>query len=79
MFSTWKFDYTEEETDKLIRLAKGTSTSPPLPPRRKLTKAPPAANFKAGEQQLKTLIKGVWLRKRKQRLEDEAAEREQKA
>ncbi|BGP26941.1 hypothetical protein Rt10032_c20g6336 [Rhodotorula toruloides] len=57
VFSTWKFDYTEEETDKLIRLAK--------------------ANFTAGEQQLKTLIKGVWLRKRKQRLEDKR--REQKA
>ncbi|BGO94444.1 hypothetical protein NBRC10512_003818 [Rhodotorula toruloides] len=55
VFSTWKFDYTEEETDKLIRLAK--------------------ANFTAGEQQLKTLIKGVWLRKRKQRLGDEAAGR----
>jgi len=32
----------------------------------------PAANFKAGEEQLKTLLKGVWLRKRQQRLADEA-------
>ncbi|GAA5988924.1 hypothetical protein JCM11641_002916 [Rhodosporidiobolus odoratus] len=52
VFSTWRFDYREEETDRLIRLAK--------------------ANFLNGESQLKTLIKGVWLRKRKQRLDDEA-------
>lgn len=26
VFSTWKFDYTEDETDRLIRLAKGKST-----------------------------------------------------
>ncbi|KWU45070.1 FabD/lysophospholipase-like protein, partial [Rhodotorula sp. JG-1b] len=48
VFSTWKFDYTEDETDRLIRLAKD--------------------NFNAGEQQLKTLLKGVWLRKKQQRL-----------
>ncbi|GAA5985264.1 hypothetical protein JCM10908_002592 [Rhodotorula pacifica] len=51
VFSTWKFDYTEEETDRLIRLAK--------------------ANFNAGEQQLKTVLKGVWLRKKQQRLQEE--------
>ncbi|GJN93623.1 hypothetical protein Rhopal_006680-T1 [Rhodotorula paludigena] len=51
VFSTWQFDYKEEETDKLIRLAKD--------------------NFKAGEEQLKTVLKGVWLRKRAQRLADE--------
>ncbi|BGP19263.1 hypothetical protein JCM10213v2_007350 [Rhodosporidiobolus nylandii] len=55
VFSTWRFDYPEEETDKLYRLAK--------------------ANFTAGEKQLKTLIKGVWLRKRNQRLAEEAKER----
>ncbi|GAA5905313.1 uncharacterized protein JCM6883_006356 [Sporobolomyces salmoneus] len=53
IFSTWKFDYKEEETKKLERLAR--------------------ANFKAGEQQLKTLIKGVWMRKRQQRLEEESS------
>ncbi|GAA5823594.1 hypothetical protein JCM3770_003518 [Rhodotorula araucariae] len=53
VFSTWQFEYKEEETDRLIRLAK--------------------ANFEAGEEQLKTLLKGVWLRKRSQRLADEAA------
>ncbi|GAA5895812.1 hypothetical protein JCM8208_005094 [Rhodotorula glutinis] len=52
VFSTWQFEYPEDETDRLIRLAK--------------------ANFKAGEEQLKTLLKGVWLRKRRQRLADEA-------
>ncbi|GAA5918331.1 hypothetical protein JCM6882_008216 [Rhodosporidiobolus microsporus] len=55
VFSTWRFDYTEEETDKLVRLAKD--------------------NFLAGEQHIKTLLKGVWLRKRQQRLDDEAKER----
>ncbi|GAA5847216.1 hypothetical protein JCM9279_006139 [Rhodotorula babjevae] len=52
VFSTWQFEYKEDETDRLIRLAK--------------------ANFKAGEEQLKVLLKGVWLRKRQQRLTDEA-------
>ncbi|GAA5928341.1 hypothetical protein JCM3775_000580 [Rhodotorula graminis] len=52
VFSTWEFAFKEEETDRLIRLAK--------------------ANFKAGEEQLKTVLKGVWLRKRQQRLADEA-------
>ncbi|GAA5821680.1 hypothetical protein JCM11251_000967 [Rhodosporidiobolus azoricus] len=51
VFSTWRFDYTEEETDKLVRLAK--------------------ANFLAGEEQIKTLLKGVWLRKRQKRLAEE--------
>ncbi|BGP42682.1 hypothetical protein JCM10449v2_006694 [Rhodotorula kratochvilovae] len=53
VFSTWQFEYKEEETDRLIRLAK--------------------SNFKAGEGQLNTLLKGVWLRKRSQRLAEEAA------
>ncbi|GAA5959607.1 hypothetical protein JCM21900_002954 [Sporobolomyces salmonicolor] len=51
VFSTWRFDYTEEETDRLVRLGQD--------------------NFMAGEEQLKTLIKGVWMRKRKQRREEE--------
>ncbi|GAA5887123.1 hypothetical protein JCM5296_001601 [Sporobolomyces johnsonii] len=55
VFSTWRFDYTEEETDRLVRLAED--------------------NFMAGEEQLKTLIKGVWMRKRKQRREEEEKER----
>ncbi|GAA5864327.1 hypothetical protein JCM3774_002753 [Rhodotorula dairenensis] len=56
VFSTWKFDYTEDETDRLIRLAKD--------------------NFRAGDEQLKTLLKGVWLRKKQQRLAREAAEQQ---
>ncbi|GAA6010939.1 hypothetical protein JCM10207_004001 [Rhodosporidiobolus poonsookiae] len=55
VFSTWRFDYEGEETDRLVRLAKD--------------------NFKAGEEHLKTVIKGVWLRKRQQRLDDEAKQR----
>ncbi|GAA6033063.1 hypothetical protein JCM8097_000127 [Rhodosporidiobolus ruineniae] len=51
VFSTWRFDYPEEESEKLIRLAR--------------------SNFRAGEEQLKALLKGVWLRKRQQRLDDE--------
>lgn len=47
MWSTWRFEYTEEETDKMIALAK--------------------ANFKAGEQQLIDLIRGMWQRKKAQR------------
>ncbi|GAA5881352.1 hypothetical protein JCM16303_000141 [Sporobolomyces ruberrimus] len=56
VFSTWKFDYKEEETKRLERLAR--------------------ANFLAGEKHLKTVIKGVWMRKRQQRLDDEANARE---
>ncbi|GAA5939652.1 uncharacterized protein JCM15063_005245 [Sporobolomyces koalae] len=56
IFSTWKFDYKEEDTLRLERLAR--------------------ANFLAGEEQLKTVIKGVWLRKRKQRLENEGRDRD---
>ncbi|KAM0748096.1 FabD/lysophospholipase-like protein [Meredithblackwellia eburnea MCA 4105] len=52
VWSTWRFDYPEEETAKLAQLAKD--------------------NFKSGEKELKTLIKGIWMRKRKQRLAEEA-------
>ncbi|GAA6063249.1 hypothetical protein JCM10212_003612 [Sporobolomyces blumeae] len=52
VFSTWRFDYTEDETTKLERLARD--------------------NFLAGEEALKTVIKGVWMRKKQQRLEEEA-------
>jgi len=33
------------------------------------------ANFLSGQEQLKTLVKGVWMRKKKQREEEEANER----
>ncbi|GAA5853889.1 hypothetical protein JCM8547_007486 [Rhodosporidiobolus lusitaniae] len=55
VFSTWRFEYGEDETDRLLRLA--------------------GDNFRAGAPHLKTLIKGVWLRKQKQRLDEEARER----
>lgn len=77
VFSTWQFDYKEEETDKLIRLAKGAArilacahADASIVADRKHTECH-ADNFKAGEEQLKTVLKGVWLRKRAQRLADE--------
>ena len=76
VFSTWKFDYTEDETDRLIRLAKGERASvsgcPPVRPTEADHFTYTADNFNAGEQQLKTLLKGVWLRKKQQRLREEA-------
>lgn len=55
VWSTWRFEYTAEETDKMIKLAR--------------------ANFKTGEEQIKTLIRGLWQRKKALRL---AAEKEGK-
>ena len=83
VFSTWKFDYTEDETDRLIRLAKGARARavsrfyPALYSSARLT-IPPCTtdNFNAGEQQLKTLLKGVWLRKKQQRLRGEAEQQQ---
>lgn len=48
VWSTWRFEYTAEETDKMVALSR--------------------ANFKAGEEQLKTVIRGLWMRKKAQRL-----------
>lgn len=78
VFSTWKFDYTEDETDRLIRLAKGARASRrfsilpcPVQSGEADHSSCTTDNFNAGEQQLKTLLKGVWLRKKQQRLREE--------
>ncbi|KAK4055013.1 hypothetical protein OIO90_003354 [Microbotryomycetes sp. JL221] len=49
VWSTWRFEYTERETDRLVELAK--------------------SNFEAGEDQLKTVIRGLYERKKRQRLQ----------
>ncbi|KAK4705665.1 cytosolic phospholipase A2, partial [Phenoliferia sp. Uapishka_3] len=53
VWSTWGFDYPEEDTENLVRLA--------------------SSNFKSGEAELKTLIRGIWMRKRRDRLQSEKA------
>lgn len=75
VFSTWKFDYKEEETKRLEKLARGEFCV--LSPERcaVLTDFFSIANFLSGQEQLKTLVKGVWMRKKKQREEEEANER----
>ncbi|SCV73382.1 BQ2448_7308 [Microbotryum intermedium] len=59
VWCTWRFEYPEDETERLIRLAR--------------------ANFHSGDEQLKTLIRGVYERKKKQRLADEASDKKGRA
>ncbi|KDE05219.1 hypothetical protein MVLG_04357 [Microbotryum lychnidis-dioicae p1A1 Lamole] len=59
VWSTWRFEYPEDETERLIRLAR--------------------ANFHSGDEQLKMLIRGVYERKKKQRLANEASDKKTRA
>ena len=49
VWSTWRFEYSKKETERLVELARG--------------------NFRAGEEQLKTVILGLYERKKRQRLQ----------
>jgi len=75
VFSTWKFDYKEEETKRLEKLARGEFCVLMYDRCAVLTYFFSIANFLSGQEQLKTLVKGVWMRKKKQREEEEANER----
>ncbi|KAK4050682.1 mRNA decay protein [Microbotryomycetes sp. JL201] len=50
VWSTWRFEYKPQETDKLVELSR--------------------SNFAAGEDQIKTVIRGLYERKKRQRLQD---------
>lgn len=70
-----RFDYTPEETDGLVKLAKCKPSSRCIscPSHPSLIRYfDLSANFKSGEKELTTLIRGLWMRKRQRRLDSEA-------
>ena len=66
-----RFDFEKRETDALIALSKG-AVSPSTSLSCRLIDQRPLVNLKSGEQALKTLIRGLWMRKRQHRLDSEA-------